>query len=116
MKDDEKMKVLKWNFGQPRREHVDQLKDQMHPCVNATVLAQLFHDDFKKHIAALETFTKVRTVLMEVGAETATCVSLCAVGFFSLLSFICCPIVCVSLVCVCVCVCCSVLGVLKEPL
>jgi len=59
MKDEEKMKTLKWNFSQPRREHVEQLKDQMQPCVSATILTQLFHDDFKKHITALDTLTKV---------------------------------------------------------
>lgn len=58
-KDEDKMKVLKWNFNQPRKEHVEQLKDQLQPCVNSALFTQLFHDDFKKHIVALETLTKV---------------------------------------------------------
>ena len=58
-RDEEKMKSLKWNFAQPRREYVDQLKDQLQPCVSSTLFTQLFHDDFKKHIVALETLTKV---------------------------------------------------------
>lgn len=58
-RDEDKMKTIKWNFEQPRREHVEQLKDQLQPCVSSTLFAQLFHDDFKKHIVALETLTKV---------------------------------------------------------
>ncbi len=53
------MKTLKWNFAQPRKEHVEQLKDQIQPCVSSAVFTQLFHDDFKKHIVVLETLTKV---------------------------------------------------------
>lgn len=60
-KDEDKMKSLKWNFNSPRKEHVEQLKDQMQPCVNNTLFAQLFHDDFKKHIVALDTLVKVST-------------------------------------------------------
>ena len=105
MKDDEKMKVLKWNFGQPRREHVDQLKDQMHPCVNATVLVQLFHDDFKKHIAALETFTKVRTVLHGSGSRNChLCLLVCSRLLLLVIIYLLSYCLCVSLVCVCACV------------
>ena len=59
MKDEEKLKTLKWNFNQPRSEHIEQLKEQLVPCVSADLHSQLFHDDFKKHITALATFTKV---------------------------------------------------------
>lgn len=58
-KDEEKLKTLKWNFQSPRSEHIEQLKEQMVPCVSADLHAGLFHDDFKKHIAALATLTKV---------------------------------------------------------
>ncbi len=58
--DDEKsLKVLKWNFDVPRKEFVEQLKTQFEPCVNRTLLMQLFHDDFKHHINALQTLLKV---------------------------------------------------------
>ena len=63
-KDEEKLKTLKWNFNQPRKEHVEQLKDQFLTCVNSTLFSQLFHDDFKKHIVALDTMTKVGVTLM----------------------------------------------------
>ena len=58
-RDEDKMKTIKWNFNQPRKEHTEQLKDQLQPCVNATLFGQLFHDDFKKHLAALDTLIKV---------------------------------------------------------
>ncbi|XP_064399412.1 cytoskeleton-associated protein 5-like isoform X3 [Halichondria panicea] len=57
-KDEERMKTLKWNFQAPRTEHIDQLKEQLAPCVSTDLHASLFHDDFKKHLAALATLTK----------------------------------------------------------
>ena len=59
MKDEEKMKTLKWNFASPRAEFIDQLKEQIQPCTSAALFTQLFHDDFKQHIAALGILTKV---------------------------------------------------------
>ena len=59
MKDEEKMKTLKWNFASPRAEFIDQLKEQLQPCTSAALFTQLFHDDFKQHIAALGILTKV---------------------------------------------------------
>ena len=63
MRDEEKMKTLKWNFQSPRSEHIEQLKEQFTPCVSADLLANLFHDDFKKHLAALAALTKVHCIL-----------------------------------------------------
>ena len=59
MKDEEKMKTLKWNFASPRAEFIDQLKEHLQPCTSAALFTQLFHDDFKQHIAALGILTKV---------------------------------------------------------
>lgn len=59
MKDEEKMKTLKWNFQSPRTEHIDQLKEQLTPCISTDLHTNLFHDDFKKHLAALAILTKV---------------------------------------------------------
>ena len=42
---------------------MEQLKDQMQPCVSRPLHAQLFHDDFKQHIAALGTLKEVCAVL-----------------------------------------------------
>ncbi|KAG5893374.1 hypothetical protein JTB14_000138 [Gonioctena quinquepunctata] len=53
--DESKLKVLKWNFSQPREEFVDLLKDQMNTAnVNKTLMANMFHSDFKNHIKAIE--------------------------------------------------------------
>ena len=58
--DEEKaLKTLKWNFDVPRKEFIDQLKQQMETAgFNRTLMVQLFHDDFKFHITALQTLTK----------------------------------------------------------
>ena len=60
---DSHFQVLKWSFSTPRSEFVEQLKDQMQPCVSRPLLTQLFHDDFKQHIAALGTLKEVCGVL-----------------------------------------------------
>ena len=58
MKDEEKVKILKWNFASPRAKFIDQLKEQIQPCTSAALFTQLFHD-FKQYIAALGILTKV---------------------------------------------------------
>ncbi|XP_022089158.1 cytoskeleton-associated protein 5-like isoform X2 [Acanthaster planci] len=58
IKDEQDLKVLKWNFTTPRAEYIDQLKDQMQACVSKSMIAQLFHSDFKYHIQALSTLTE----------------------------------------------------------
>lgn len=46
--DESKLKVLKWNFTQPREEFVDLLRDQMTVAnVNKTLMANMFHSDFR---------------------------------------------------------------------
>ena len=45
------------DFSTPRNEFIEQLKDQMQPCVSRPLLTQLFHD-FKHHIAALGTLVQ----------------------------------------------------------
>jgi cytoskeleton-associated protein 5 len=58
--DEEKaLKTLKWNFEAPRKEFIDQLKTQMETAgFNRTLVTQLFHEDFKFHIIALQTLSK----------------------------------------------------------
>lgn len=46
--DEQKLRVLKWNFTQPREEFVELLKDQMaNAKVNKTLIANMFHADFR---------------------------------------------------------------------
>lgn len=53
--DESKLKVLKWNFTQPREEFVELLKDQMNSAnVNKTLISNMFHSDFRYHIKAIE--------------------------------------------------------------
>lgn len=46
--DEQKLRVLKWNFTQPREEFVELLKDQMTIAkMNKTLIANMFHADFR---------------------------------------------------------------------
>ncbi|XP_038047612.1 cytoskeleton-associated protein 5-like [Patiria miniata] len=58
IRDEQDLKVLKWNFTTPRGEYIEQLKDQMQACVSRPMIAHLFHADFKYHIQALNTLTE----------------------------------------------------------
>lgn len=57
-RDEAKLKLLKWNFAVPRPEFVEQLKDQMESAgFNKSLMAQMFHNDFKQHLKAIEMLT-----------------------------------------------------------
>jgi cytoskeleton-associated protein 5 len=58
--DEQKLKVLKWNFTTPREEFVDLLKDLMTAAnVNKTLRTNMFHSDFRYHLKAIEALTEV---------------------------------------------------------
>ncbi|XP_017091916.2 protein mini spindles isoform X2 [Drosophila bipectinata] len=53
--DEQKMKVIKWNFTSPRDELYDILREQMTVAnVNKALLANMFHDDFRYHLKVIE--------------------------------------------------------------
>ncbi|RZF35257.1 hypothetical protein LSTR_LSTR012476 [Laodelphax striatellus] len=53
--DEQKLKTLKWNFTTPRDEFVELLRDQMTAAgVNKTLIANMFHADFKFHLKAID--------------------------------------------------------------
>ena len=53
--DEQKLKVLKWNFTTPRDEFTDLLKEQMTTAnVNKSLMANMFHDDFRYHLKVIE--------------------------------------------------------------
>lgn len=55
MLDEQKLKVLKWNFTTPREEFTDLLKEQMSNAnVNRSLMANMFHDDFRYHLKVFE--------------------------------------------------------------
>ncbi|XP_076762978.1 msps cytoskeleton-associated protein 5 [Xylocopa sonorina] len=57
--DEQKLKVLKWNFTTPREEFVELLKDLMTAAnVNKTLLTNMFHSDFRYHLKAIEALTE----------------------------------------------------------
>ncbi|KAK0165415.1 hypothetical protein PV328_003929 [Microctonus aethiopoides] len=56
--DEQKLKVLKWNFTTPREEFVDLLKELMSTAgVNKTLISNMFHADFRYHLKAIEALT-----------------------------------------------------------
>ena len=58
-KDEARLKVLKWNFTSPRQDVIDQLKDQMVAAnFSPMLMTQLFHNDFKQHLKAIEILYK----------------------------------------------------------
>ncbi|XP_011314716.1 cytoskeleton-associated protein 5 isoform X2 [Fopius arisanus] len=57
--DEQKLKVLKWNFTTPREEFVELLKELMGSAgVNKSLIANMFHADFRYHLKAIETLTE----------------------------------------------------------
>uniref|UniRef100_A0A0X3NYS1 TOG domain-containing protein n=2 Tax=Schistocephalus solidus TaxID=70667 RepID=A0A0X3NYS1_SCHSO len=60
MQDEKKRKLLKWDFDAPSRDHVQQL-NQLFLAAGASpdLHSCLFHTDFKQHIRALETLTRL---------------------------------------------------------
>ncbi|KAG7191094.1 hypothetical protein KM043_007130 [Ampulex compressa] len=57
--DEQKLKVLKWNFITPREEFVELLKELMAAAnVNKTLMTNMFHADFRYHLKAIESLTE----------------------------------------------------------
>ncbi|XP_044007897.1 protein mini spindles isoform X2 [Aphidius gifuensis] len=57
--DEQKLKVLKWNFTTPREEFVELLKELMSSAgVNKSLIANMFHSDFRYHLKAIESLTE----------------------------------------------------------
>ncbi|CAH2055745.1 unnamed protein product, partial [Iphiclides podalirius] len=57
--DDQKLKVLKWNFTTPREEFFDLLREQMGSAgLNKQLVANMFHSDFRYHLKAIEALSE----------------------------------------------------------
>ena len=65
-KEEKSLKILKWNFVQPRAEFTDQLKTHMEATFSKSFMDQLFHNDFKQHIKAIETLMKVKNTYVYI--------------------------------------------------
>lgn len=65
--DEQKLKVLKWNFTTPRDEFTDLLKEQMTTAnVNKSLMANMFHDDFRYHLKVIESLMEDMDNLQEL--------------------------------------------------
>ncbi|XP_064115377.1 cytoskeleton-associated protein 5-like isoform X2 [Macrobrachium nipponense] len=57
--DEQRLRVLRWDFATPRQEFVTQLKDQMTASgMNRQLMANMFHQDFKFHIKAIDALSE----------------------------------------------------------
>lgn len=53
--DEQRLRVLRWDFTTPRQEFITQLKDQMTAAgLNRQLMSNMFHQDFKFHIKAID--------------------------------------------------------------
>ncbi|XP_042874348.1 cytoskeleton-associated protein 5-like isoform X3 [Penaeus japonicus] len=53
--DEQRLRVLRWDFATPRQEFITQLKDQMTAAgLNRQLMSNMFHQDFKFHIKAID--------------------------------------------------------------
>ncbi|KAG7153303.1 Cytoskeleton-associated protein 5-like [Homarus americanus] len=53
--DEQRLRVLRWDFSTPRAEFITQLKDQMTTAgMNRQLVSNMFHQDFKFHIKAID--------------------------------------------------------------
>lgn len=69
MADEKALKVLKWNFTNPREEFYIQLKDQMTAAHwSQTLISHCFHNDFKFHIKAIDLLIEALNNSVEASA------------------------------------------------
>lgn len=58
--DEQRLRVLRWDFSTPRAEFITQLKDQMtNAGMNRQLVSNMFHQDFKFHIKAIDALNEV---------------------------------------------------------
>uniref|UniRef100_H2Z395 TOG domain-containing protein n=1 Tax=Ciona savignyi TaxID=51511 RepID=H2Z395_CIOSA len=53
MKDEAKLKTIKWHFNVPRDELIVQLQGQLSTCVSPSLITEMFHMDFQHHLKAI---------------------------------------------------------------
>ena len=52
--------TIKWHFTAPREELVTQLQQQLATCIGSTLMGELFHADFQRHLKAISMLQQVR--------------------------------------------------------
>ncbi|KAF1765029.1 hypothetical protein GCK72_004980 [Caenorhabditis remanei] len=59
IKEEKQLKLVKWNFQAPTEEHITQLQTLLGNQAKVSLMSQLFHKDFKQHLAALDTLVRL---------------------------------------------------------
>ncbi|CAI2340317.1 unnamed protein product [Caenorhabditis sp. 36 PRJEB53466] len=59
IKEEKQLKLVKWNFQTPTDEHISQLQTLLGSQAKVSLMSQLFHKDFKQHLAALDSLVKL---------------------------------------------------------
>uniref|UniRef100_A0A1I7V0Z1 TOG domain-containing protein n=1 Tax=Caenorhabditis tropicalis TaxID=1561998 RepID=A0A1I7V0Z1_9PELO len=59
IKEEKQLKLVKWNFQSPTDEHITQLQTLLGNQAKVSLMSQLFHKDFKQHLAALDTLIRL---------------------------------------------------------
>lgn len=59
IKEEKQLKLVKWNFQTPTDEHISQLQTLLGNQAKVSLMSQLFHKDFKQHLAALDTLIRL---------------------------------------------------------
>nr|CAB3231403.1 cytoskeleton-associated protein 5-like [Phallusia mammillata] len=73
MKDEIKLKTIKWNFPTPREDLVTQLQQQLVPCVSSTLMSEMFHADFQHHLKAISMLSQA---MSSDWASTVNCMDI----------------------------------------
>ncbi|XP_045137048.1 cytoskeleton-associated protein 5-like isoform X2 [Portunus trituberculatus] len=64
--DEQRLRILRWDFTTPRAEFITQLKDQMTTAgLNRQLTSNMFHQDFKFHIKAIDSLNEDLTCNLE---------------------------------------------------
>uniref|UniRef100_A0A1I7TY19 Cytoskeleton-associated protein 5 n=1 Tax=Caenorhabditis tropicalis TaxID=1561998 RepID=A0A1I7TY19_9PELO len=59
IKEEKQLKLVKWNFQSPTEEHISQLQTLLGNQAKVSLMSQLFHKDFKQHLAALDSLIRL---------------------------------------------------------
>ncbi|KAK4303692.1 hypothetical protein Pmani_024319 [Petrolisthes manimaculis] len=68
--DEQRLRVLRWDFSTPRTEFITQLRDQMTAAsMNRQMVSNMFHQDFKFHIKAIDALNE------DLGSNLPACIA-----------------------------------------
>ncbi|PIC44433.1 hypothetical protein B9Z55_004801 [Caenorhabditis nigoni] len=83
IKEEKQLKLVKWNFQAPTDEHIAQLQTLLGNQAKVSLMSQLFHKDFKQHLAALDTLLRLAdTAPRSLLANSDLLLKWCTLRFF----------------------------------